>query len=232
MADNLHKGHRERLKNRLLKQGIDEHTPPHEVLEAILFYCIPRIDTNELAHELIRRFGSLSGVIDAPAEELMKVKGISKSSVAFLKLLVPICRAYTIDKAKSPKSFANPDELGNYLLNKHLGVTREVFSLLSLDAKGTFLGFDVISEGSATEVPVCVRNLVEAALKRGAYGAVICHNHPGGFALPSADDVAFTMQVADSFRSVGILLLDHVIVDDNDYVSLRRSARFAEIFKK
>ena len=230
MADNLHSGHRERLRARLLERGITKTTPHHEILEFILFYSIPRKDTNELAHALINRFGSLTGVFDAPEEELMKIKGISKNTVTLLKLFIPIAKIYIDEKLNPPKDFRNIDEVGLYLLKKYIGYTNEVLTVISLNANGKMLSYDIVAEGGLTEVSASKRQIAEIAIRNRAHCIVLCHNHPGATAVPSAADLALTTIVQESLLSVGIELLDHIILSDDDYVSLFQSARYKDMF--
>ncbi len=232
MANNLHDGHRERLRTRLLEQGITKNTPHHEILEFILFYSIPRKDTNELAHELINRFGSLTGVFDAPINELMKIKGINKNTVTLLKLFIPIAKIYIDDKLSAPKDFHNIDEVGHYLLKKYVGYTNEVLSVASLNAKGKLLSFDIIAEGGLNEVAASKRQIAEIAMRNRAHCVVLCHNHPGATAVPSAADLAITTIIQETLLSVGIELLDHIILSDDDYISLFQSARYKNLFMR
>ncbi|MBQ9965914.1 MAG: hypothetical protein IJP22_04220 [Clostridia bacterium] len=230
MSNDLHSGHRQRLRARLLEQGISKSTPPHEILEFILFHSIPRKDTNELAHELIARFGSLAGVFDAPINELMKVKGINKNTITLLKLFMPIARVYIDEKLAAPKDFRNIDEVGHYLLKKHIGYTNEVLSVMSLNAKGKLLSYDIIAEGSLNEVAASRRKIVELAMAKQAHCVVLCHNHPGGFAVPTAADLKITALIQDSLLNFDIALLDHIILSDDDYVSLFQSAEYKDLF--
>ena len=159
MAKSVHSGHRDRVRDEFLFKGISESTPPHKVVEYILFHSIPQKDTNETAHALLERFGSISGILDAPAERLMQVKGISKVSVSLLKLILPVARIYSSEKNSADKVLKNIDDISQYLLGKYFGYDKEVFSMLSLNASGKVLGYDVLSSGNVSEVTVSVRDL-------------------------------------------------------------------------
>jgi DNA repair protein RadC len=93
----IHDGHRQRLKERFLEQGLDSFTK-YQALELMLFYCIPRQNTNDIAHRLIEHFGSVSQTLDADIEELCSVEGIGLSAATFLKLLPAVARYYEDDK--------------------------------------------------------------------------------------------------------------------------------------
>ena len=113
--ENIHIGHRQRLKNRFLEEGL-EHFDEHQVLELLLFYCIPQRDTNGIAHELLTHFGSLTQVMEAPVEELQKIKGVGESAATFLSLLNAFCRYYQINRTSTGVILSTVDQCGTYLL--------------------------------------------------------------------------------------------------------------------
>ncbi len=230
----IHKGHRKRVRVEFLKNGFNEDTPPHKIVEMILFFSIPRKDTNEVAHRLLERFGSLSGIIDAPFEYLEKVEGVGPHTAALFKLFMPVSRAYLTDKAKIsrlPDLDASKNQLCRYLQVKCLGLTKETFTVASFNAQNKMTGCDTIDEGSETEVNVSVRNIVENALLHHAVTVVIAHNHPDGFALPSPSDIDMTRRIKAALDNIGIRLADHIIVTADDYVSMADSRSLAELFE-
>lgn len=231
MAESIHSGHRKRVRKEFLFAGLNEATPPHKVVEYILFHSIPQKDTNEIAHELLERFGSISGILDAPVESLMKVKGISEVSVSLLKLILPVARIYQSEKKSTDKVLDDLDDIGQYLTGKYFGYDYEVFSMLSLNAAGKVLGFDILSSGNVSEVTISLRDIVETVLKIKANCVVIAHNHPGGVALPSNEDVKMTEMIFNTLRTINVALLDHIIIVDDDYVSLRQSRCFNYMFE-
>lgn len=232
MAKSVHSGHRDRVRDEFLFKGISESTPPHKVVEYILFHSIPQKDTNETAHALLERFGSISGILDAPAEQLMQVKGISKVSVSLLKLILPVARIYSSEKNSADKVLKDIDDISQYLLGKYFGYDKEVFSMLSLNASGKVLGYDVLSSGNVSEVTVSVRDIVEVVLKRRAVCVAIAYNHPGGVALPSEEDIKITELIDRTLKNINAKLLDHVIIAGDDYVSMAQSRCFDYIFMK
>lgn len=119
MSENIHKGHRERVKKEFLSNGFSEDTPDHKILELILFYTVPQKDTNPLAHELINKFGSLAGVFDAPVSEIIKIKGISENSAVLFKMFLPIARRYFSQKRGETPNFTNVIAIGNFLNEKY-----------------------------------------------------------------------------------------------------------------
>ena len=226
---NLHEGHRERMKKEFLANGLD-NLPEHKMLEILLFYCIPRRDTNELAHELIDRYKSLAGVLDAPAEELMEFKGITENGVVLLKLIIPLARAYSLKGDSKEKVFKSVEDIGEYLSKRYFGFREEVFSIVCMDTKGKLLDFKILGEGDINSVGVSTRNIVQIALNSNAVCVVLAHNHPSGIALPSNEDVAITEQVKTALSHIGVRVIDHIIIADNDYISMYQSKKYKHIF--
>ncbi len=234
MANDLHKDHRERVRKSFLAQGFDDTTPDHKVLEMLLFYSIPRKDTNEIAHMLLNRFGTLAKVIDGKPSELKKISGIGDNSVALFKLVSHLIRHYEGQKAleKYDKVLRNDDEIFDFIIKKHMGFTKEVFAVTSFSAKGKVLAFDILSEGDISSVAVSTRELLETAMKRNAVSVVISHNHPDGNAVPSPDDLRLTQKIARALSAVDINLIDHVITADNDCVSIRQTEEYKFLLNK
>ena len=217
----LHDGHRQRLIQRFLEEDLDSFEP-HNVLELLLFYAIPRKDTNELAHVLMDTFGSLKGVFDAPYEELIKVTGIGPNTAALLKLVPSLTRTYYSSDARSI-ILDTSEKSGEYFLPYYIGQTEEVVRLACLDAGGKVISNQILHRGSANAAEVNMRKIVNIALRNNAMGVILAHNHPGGLPLPSEEDVATTKSIREALMPMGILLMDHIIVAGQDYVSMARS---------
>lgn len=221
----MHTGHRQRLKQQFLENGLDGFTDI-QVLELLLFYSIPRIDTNLIAHNLLKRFGSLDRVLDAPPAELMKVEGIGENSATFLSLITAAGRYYQIKRSENVKILNSVTECGNYLLPFFHGRTNETVFLLCLDAKCKVLNCKELGEGSVNSASVPIRRIVETALLNKAVSVVLAHNHPSGLALPSHEDVVSTQRTAAALAAVEITLVDHIIVADDDFVTLGQSGYY------
>lgn len=217
-----HYGHRERLRARLEQEGID-HFEPHEVLELILFYSVPRADTNPIAHRLMERFGSLSGVLEAPRAELLKVPGVGPASATLLCSIPLLARRYLLDKNDVGVTLENTQKLGAYLQPLFIGQNNERLYLLCLDKKRKLLNCSLLSQGGIGQVSVDLRSIVETALRCNASCAVLAHNHTQGFAVPSGEDLQMTRQVAEALKIVSVQLIDHIIVAREDFVSLSDS---------
>lgn len=214
----VHDGHRQRMIQRFMQNGLDGFQE-HEILEMLLFYCIPRRNTNELAHELLNAFGNLSGVLNASPAELQIVSGVGENTAAFLKLLPEIVRIYYSQLQKEVRLDTTAAR-GNYLIPKFLSLREEVVMLLCLDAKSRLLSCIKIYEGSVNTAEVHTRKLLNVALKSNAACVVLAHNHPSGVALPSPEDISTTNHVRRVLQSAGIQLVDHIIVAGRDFVSL------------
>ena len=217
----VHDGHRARMKERFLEQGLGS-LADHEVLELVLYYAIPRRNTNETAHLLLERFGTLKNVLAADIRELQEVPGVGKNAAALLKLLRAV-----IDRADMPAPPREPirtgEQAGAYFVQLLNGEQHEVLYLMCLDGKGKLLSCQTAAKGGVNVTAVSVRQVVDLALRSGATAVVLAHNHPSGVALPSRADQTMTRQVADALRPLGIRLLDHIVVADGDYVSMADS---------
>lgn len=218
----MHENHRDRMRHRFEIQGI-ENFDPHEVLEMLLFYAIPRKNTNEIAHRLIDTFGSFTNVLDAPVEELEKVEGMGHHSALFLKLVRSSQSYYKINAVSHMKEMRTIDDCAKYLMARMEGKRNEEVWLLCLDGKRNLINCVKIVEGDICCANVSPRKVVNIALSNNAVAVVMAHNHPVGFAVPSDEDVLVTNHLAAALRHTGIRLLDHIVVTDTDYVSMFQS---------
>ena len=216
-----HSGHRERLRKRFIENGLDGFED-HQALELFLCYAIPRKDTNPLAHRLLERYRTICCVCDAPIDELQRDFGLSENAAALLKLLPEMSRLYNESRLQENNAI-DLETLGDIVKQKFIGRTSEVVVLVLGDAKGKMVYFDVIAKGSVSSSDFPVRKIVELAIRHNAKIAFIAHNHPSGSALPSQTDLTTTKLIAQVLRNVGVRLLDHYIVADGDYISLRES---------
>ena len=221
----IHDGHRSRLRQRFLEEGLD-HFSPHQVLELLLFYCIPRKDTNELACNLINRFGSLSAVLEAPISELKKVPGMGDAAATFLSLIPAVNRYYLTHHDNSPVFMNSVDDYGYYFARCLQGRRNEMVYMMCLDAKCKLISCREVGEGCTNYASVPIRRIVETALAENAVSVVLAHNHPSGLAIPSDEDVHTTRRLAAALSTVDIVLADHIVVADDDFVSMTQSGIF------
>ena len=221
----IHDGHRQRLRQRFLEEGLDNFKE-HEVLELLLYHCIPRGDTNPLAHRLVEEFGSFAKVLEASPQELKQVKGVGDGVAAYFALLQEALRYYQVNRVDAGRPMSTVEACGRYLVPLFLNRRNETVFLLCLDGKCKMLCCRMVGEGSVNSTAVSVRRIVEMALEAGATSVVLAHNHPSGIAVPSDEDVATTMRVAMALSAVEIVRGDHIVVADDDYVSLRQSGLY------
>ena len=238
-VSDIHKGHRQRVWRELTKMGFDENTPPHKVLELILFFTIPRKDTTELAHIVLNYFdNSFARVMEASVEELMEasktnnkdIPKISEYTASHIKLILEIAKYYYTEKAAEEKIIMNRKMASNFLLKKLADVSVETAYLLCLDNASRFIACPKVAEGDEFAVALSPRQLVKKVTQIGATKILLAHNHPRGVALPSAADIEITKQIAVALSGIGAKLIDHIIVADYDYVSLCDSADYGFIF--
>ncbi len=229
--NNIHNGHRERLKERFLKEGL-ANFPSHNVLELLMFYSIPFKDTNDLAHALIDTFGSLAAVFDADFDELCKVNGIGKNTATLIKLMPELFRKYEIDKVTNDDIILDTCErVANYVSKYFKGLSVERLCLLCLDSNFKVLCFETISEGTVNFAPINNRKIVELAYKHNASSLILVHNHPSGVVAPSKADVNSTMTIIELLKSLGLRLNDHIIIGKgDDFFSFKRNEKWKKLF--
>lgn len=221
----IHDGHRQRMLRRFRNEGLDGFDPV-QVLELLLFYCIPRKDTNELAHALIDRFGSVSRVMDAPIEELTKVSGVGENVATFLHLAKQAGRYYQVDSTQKGALLRDTEECGRYMLPYFIGRQVETVFMLCLNANCNVISCREVGEGEINSAVISPRSIVQMALAEKASTVVLAHNHPSGVALPSQEDVLATQRLAAALATVDVTLFDHLIIADEDFVSLVQSGMY------
>lgn len=220
----IHDGHRDKMRRRFLETGLAGFAD-HEALELLLFYAIPRRDTNALAHQLLNRYGSLEAVLAAPVEDLQKMEGVGQSAALLLRL-VPMLAEKSRVRENVPAILNSTEKAGEFLLRRFDGKKYELIYELCLDRKGKLLLCKLLTEGDVAGAELNIRKLVENALLANASAVILSHNHPSGVALPSGEDFATTDRVRTALAGVGIELVDHIIVADGDFVSMRDSGYF------
>ncbi len=219
--DNVHSGHRSRVRKKFLDNGIDSFEM-HEVLELLLFYAVPMKNTSVLAHKLLDAFGSISAIFDAPFDALVDA-GLTESQAVMLKLIPDISRVYIDDKHNNKSKVVDFDNVGESIVRKFIGRENENVLVMLIDAKGKEVFCGIVSKGSLNDTILPIRKIVDFALRYNAKSAIVAHNHPSGVALPSRDDLDATINLKNALDLIGVRLLDHYIVADNDCVSLAQS---------
>lgn len=218
----VHDGHRQRKREQFRQHGLDSFAD-HEVLELLLFYALPRRDTNPIAHDLLQRFGSLEQVLAAPVEELAKVPGMGENAATLLKLVPQVTRRARISSIAQERVLDTTERIGAFFVEQFVAEANEIMYQLCLDAKGRMLSCHRISEGDASSVSLNMRKIVETTLRSNAVLVALAHNHPSGIALPSQEDKVATRMVQEALETIGVRLVDHIIVADDDFISMRQS---------
>lgn len=218
----VHDGHRDRLKESFLEHGLDSMNDIN-ALELLLFFAIPRRDTNELAHRLLEHFGDLAAVFEASEQELCEVEGIGRNTAALLLLVPQVFKKAQVSRAKEQTIIRNSRDAGAYLKPRFLLERDEVLLMLCLDSKRAVISCCEMGRGVVNALEANVRRMVEYALKVKASSVIIAHNHPNGFATPSREDDTFTKALYLALRAVGIPLEDHILVADGTCISFADS---------
>ena len=217
--ENLHTGHRERLRRRFLEEGIDSFED-HQVLELLLFQVLLRGDTNLVAHRLIQRFGSLSAVLEADPQDVASVEGMGAKAAAFLSMIPQVTRRYYHDRVLRDRPKLNSSSaVAEYLIPLMAGRPEEVFYVLCLDTQCRVVYPALISEGTVKEAAVYPRHVVEVAIRHRAASVILAHNHPAGTSTPSPQDHHLTRLLVQALGPLDIKVLDHIIVASNNAYS-------------
>ncbi|CCY04304.1 MAG: DNA repair protein RadC [Faecalibacterium sp.] len=218
----MHEGHRERMRERVINSGI-ENMPPHEVLEFLLFYAIPRKDTNPIAHRLIDTFGGMVEVMNASVEELMSVEGVTKNAATFLTSFPKLFFAYNRDLLKQKSKIINTADAIKYLRCLFAGERVEKCYVVCLDSSFNVLNCCFVAAGIPNEINVYVRQVAETILKNKATSVIFAHNHPSGNPKPSNADINFTAMLSLTLKALGVKFYDHYIITATDFYSFRNA---------
>lgn len=223
----IHDGHRQRCRDRYCRVG-EKGFDDHQLLELLLFYAIPRRDTNELAHQLLNRFGSLKAVLHASIEELSSVPGMGSSAASLIRLVYDISsRAQQPSAPKEElKSFK---QAGDYFFKLLHELREEKLYVAFLDVQGRLISCRCISEGAVSSTPIEVRPIVAHALYLDAASIILAHNCPDSFPLPSVTDIISTQNVQKALTPLHIKVNDHIIVSNKDYLSLARAGGWGSV---
>lgn len=227
MSGNVHEGHRARQKEKFRAHGLDSFTDV-EALELLLYYAIPRADTNELAHALLKEFRSFRGVMEADLDALQRVPGIGENAATLLRLVTALDRRYRSSADARGVQIRSAEDAGAYLLPRFAYCSEECSMLLCLDPAGRVISCRLLAEGTPSSVSLEAREIAETVLRDKADRVILAHNHVSGVALPSDADVSATKRLCHMLRMIGVTLEDHLVISDGDFVSMRESGHFAQ----
>lgn len=220
---NEHIGHRSRIRERVRKEGLTNFQD-YQVLEYVLTFVIPYKDTNVLAHNLINKFGSFSGVLEADEEDLKEVDGMGDVSAHFLTNLLKIHQYYEMDKAKKVQYLKSPQDSLEYVKPFFKDKMIEELYLVCITPLNRIASVEKICEGTASESPVCMRQIIDKMGRAKVSNAIVAHNHPKGTCEPSEADDKFTRALTCNLAMNGCFLVDHIIIGDEEkHYSYRQS---------
>ena len=218
-----HDGHRQRLKESFAEHGLDSFNDIN-ALELLLFYARARCDTNEIAHELLDRFGTLDSVFEASIEELVTVDGVGRETAIFLRLIPEVSRRYMMSK-RHATVILNTDEACEYFRPLFMFARTERLYALFLDNMLRVLTCRELGSGSVDGVSLNIRKVVEMVVNYRASCVVLAHNHPYGNIEPSHEDYASTEMISSSLESFGVRVLDHIIISGTQSGSIYKCNR-------
>ncbi|MBO5415263.1 MAG: DNA repair protein RadC [Clostridia bacterium] len=207
----MHNGHRERMREKFETHGA-EIFEDHEILEMLLFFPIARKNTNELAHSLINRFGSLSGVFDADGKELREVDGVGAGTAFFIKLVAAAMSRYTSPKTDKRIRLDSYERVCNYLDELFAGAREEKIYAICMNNSFRVISCEKIAIGSTGAVETKVKKILQSVVKNNSALAIIAHNHPDGVAIPSGEDIDCTMRLCEIFKYFDCKMIDHFVV--------------------
>ena len=225
MSEKDNQGHRERIKEKFLKNGIDGFAE-YEILELLLTYCIPRKDTKPIAKELLNKFKSLDNIFKADFDKLSAIDGLGKNSIVFLKLIGDLPSIIYKDELKNKKlvnkeilKISNKDILLNYLRNKIGYEEKEKFYVIYLSSSNEVIEFEENSVGTLDRSSVYPREIYKKVINLNAKSIILAHNHPSDNITPSKSDIELTNEIAKGLKNFGALLIEHIIITKNSYFS-------------
>lgn len=224
--ENVHEGHRDRQKKKYREHGLESFTDI-EALELLLYYAIPRADTNALAHALLKAFHSFRGVMEASIGELQQVPGIGANAATLLRLVTDLGIRYQRSASAPGTVIRSTRDAGRFLLPQFGFQNEECSALLSMDNGGRVIDCQILSRGTPSMVQLDARQIVEIVLRNKAARVILAHNHVTDIALPSKSDLETTRQIYRLLNSIGVKLVDHLIICDGDFVSMYESGHFA-----
>jgi len=216
--NNVHEGHRSRIRERYITEGLDNFSD-HEIVELLLFYCIPKRDTNELAHRMVKEFGTLHDLLEADPRDIARRCKVSLNTATLISMVAPLSRRYLRQKWGNRPVLNSSTLAGNYAVSLFAGRVYECFFIICLDSQNRVNHAALVHEGTINEAPVYPRIIVETALRHKANSIILAHNHPGGSLKASTADIDVTRKICQAMKPIAISVVDHIIVAGDRYIS-------------
>lgn len=225
MKKNVHEGHRKRLRENVLKSGL-ENMQEHQVLEYVLSFVMPRKDTNVIAHNLIKKFGSFRGVLNSSPKELETVDGIGNVLAVYLSTLKDVISYYNKSETKNNHKVFNSFDTAEFFRKLFINSHREEFYVACVNNNKQIKHYEKLALGTDTNVTVQIKDVLNVLNKNLCTYFFVCHNHPHGKSAPSASDITFTKNLYISARLAGYMLIDHLIIGELCFFSFRDEGLF------
>lgn len=216
--NNIHKGHRKRLRDKYIRSGIDS-LDHHEALEVLIGYSIPRRETNSIAHRLINEFGNLKNVFRADYTELVKIDGVGEMTAALITLcgdIMDISRETSFDEVV----LLSQDAVDEFCCNLFKYSTTEKFAVLFLDSARRLLSYEIVSRGSVNSTEASIKKVLKLVMKHQPSAVILAHNHPAGNLEPSSEDVGITNSINAALKNIDVELIDHIVTNGRRSISM------------
>jgi len=220
--NNLHRGHRERLRERFIKEGIDNFSE-HNILELLLFYAIPQKDTNELAHTLLNRFGSLENVLKADFDKLTEVKGIGGHTARFLSVVSRVSELYILS-TKQHNQLSGLDKITDFAVETLSSADEEMMMIFLIDNKDMLLGWHVLHKGTVSKDCLDITKLMRIILGTNSTKIMLAHKYLKNKVSLKSVDIAIIDRLTEILKPISVGIKDYVVVGaDKSYTSLNMS---------
>lgn len=217
--ENLHKGHRSRMKKRFRSSGLEDFAD-HEVIELLLYFGISVKNTNELAHTLMNKFGSLSAVFDSSYEELLKIDGIKEHTATLITMIPALAKRYSLDKVVKKSVYFCAEDCAEMAVTHFIGATKEHVEVFLFDCAGHLINHATLHKGSLTATAINLELLGEFVFENKAASFLICHNHPSGELEPSKEDIIVTREIYSRFKALKKNMIGHILVCGSEYMDI------------
>jgi len=218
METKSQEGHRKRLRDRFNQSGLSAFLD-YEIVEVLLTLGTSRKDCKPQAKEAIKRFKTLRGVLEAPAEELQKIKGITAHNVFVIKFMQEITRRFLKEQVLVKPYSRSSREVFDYLYHSMRDLKKEVFKVMFLDSQNHVIEIEDLFEGTLNASAIYPREVIQSAVKHSAAALIFVHNHPAGNPQPSDNDKQITQELVFAANIMQIKVLDHIVIGDNRYFS-------------
>lgn len=219
MDKSVHDGHRTRMRERFFENGFDGFSE-HEILEMLLYFTIPRRNTNEIAHDILDEYMTLANVFDADPQSLMDITGLKETSATLLTMIPHLFRVYETSKYTKQNLLHNTESIGQFAVSLFKDKVNEEFALICLDSNRRVHWSGIIKTGEIDRIDAHPRRVMGEVIKHNAKTVIFAHNHPHGSLMPSVADKEATRQLTDLLRGIDVTVLDHIIVSGNRFYSM------------